>query len=162
MLWAQHPHHFPRSPDSQSAPHGCLLAVSCLLGPRHRWAVNQACGTCGGTAMGKWQGCRRPSRTRAENPPHTQPECLTSQCRSPLILTSRCPCVCMCVCELSGASAQRSRMGKTNALSAADRISWPNFLYFLKLTFERGKQKGGKKMPLGQQKISQRKQKRRP
>lgn len=36
-------------------------------------------------------------------------------------------------------------MGKTNALSAADRISWPNFLYFLKLTFERGKQKGEKK-----------------
>ena len=48
-------------------------------------------------------------------------------------------------------------MGKTNALSAVDRISWPNFLYFLKLTSERGKQKRGKKMPLGQQKISQRK-----
>ena len=33
-LRAQHPHHFPRSPDSQSALHGCLLTVSCLLGPR--------------------------------------------------------------------------------------------------------------------------------
>ena len=56
-----------------------------------------------------------------------------------------CVCVYVCVCELSGTSAQRSRMGKTNALSAVDRISWPNFLYFLKLTSERGKQKRGKK-----------------
>lgn len=58
-------------------------------------------------------------------------------------------CVYVCVCELSGTSTQRSRMGKTNALSAVDRISWPNFLYFLKLTFERGKQKREKKCLLG-------------
>lgn len=36
---------------------------------------------------------------------------------------------------VSCTTAHRSRMGKTNALSAADRISWLNFLYFLKLTF---------------------------
>lgn len=37
-------------------------------------------------------------------------------------------------------------MGKTNACQLRTGISWPNFLYFLKLTFERErKQKGGEK-----------------
>lgn len=34
----------------------------------------------------------------------------------------------------SGTTAHRSRVGKTGAPSAADWISWPNFLYFSKLT----------------------------
>lgn len=36
---------------------------------------------------------------------------------------------------VSCTTAHSGRMGKTNALSAADRISWPNFLFFLKPTF---------------------------
>ena len=106
-LWAQHPHHFPRSPDSQSAPHGYLMTVSCLLGPRS-CAAGASSQT--GCESGLWHLWGDHDGEVAKNPPHTQPECLTSQCCQPPdpdVQMSMCACVCMCVCVSSQAQVLR-------------------------------------------------------